>query len=219
MFIHLKSSGFCCKVNAQLLASVYYAITLFHCWPCVCYRTGQDPTLQESLRSLGTVIAEQHQRNVEVDIHVERSQAIQDAFVELCRWAVSCAAHPRRWDQYCAWPSHLRLEYFDSITADEEAALVLVVYWCTLLYRAPQPSVYLWAYRTARYAMQKRTYNGMWQGLLIWPIRALNIPREGVSGVSWASTELDRWWHMPPTDSHRPILIKFQLLKLHFACV
>jgi hypothetical protein len=141
-------------------------------------REQSDPVLQTNMQMLGRIIAERRQACTELGIHEEQALAVKEAYESLCAWLVSCAEQPRRWDQYCAWPSCLTSEFFDAISDCNEIALLLLIYWCALMYRAPQPSVYLWAYRTAQYFLSKQPNRDIWRDLLSWPLNLLSKPRK-----------------------------------------
>jgi hypothetical protein len=141
-------------------------------------REQSDPVLQTNMQILGRIIAERRQACIELGIHEEQALAIEEAHESLCAWLVSCAEQPRRWDQYCAWPSCLTPEFFNAIADRNEIALLLLIYWCALMYRAPQPSVHLWAYRTAQYLLSKHPNRDIWRDLLSWPLDLLSKPRK-----------------------------------------
>lgn len=139
-------------------------------------REESDRALQASMRALDKIIAERHQNRVDLGIQEEQSTAVKNAYSTLCMWIASCSGKPRRWEQYCAWPSSLQPEFFDAIANCNEIALLLLVYWCAFLYRAPQPSTHLWAYRTAQYALSRQPNRDTWKDLLSWPMNVLTAP-------------------------------------------
>jgi hypothetical protein len=130
-----------------------------------------------NMQVLDKIITERHQNCIELGIREDQSKAVKDAYASLCMWMASCSGQPRKWDQYCAWPSSLKPEFFDAITDCNEIALLLLVYWCAFLYRAPQPSVHLWAYRTAQHTLSKQPNRYIWKDLLSWPLDVLAKPR------------------------------------------
>jgi hypothetical protein len=130
------------------------------------------------MQMLGRIIAERHKACIGLGIHEEQNLAVKEAHKSLCAWIVSCAEQPRRWNQYCAWPSCLTPEFFNAIADRNEIALLLLIYWCALMYRALQPSVHLWAYRTAQYFLSKQPNRDIWRDLLSWPLDLLSKPRK-----------------------------------------
>jgi hypothetical protein len=98
-----------------------------------------------------------------------RAESCQQAFSELCTWIDTCKGHPRRFDQYYHWPLALDPCFLRALDDDDEFALMLILYWATVLCRSPMPAVSKWAYRTASAVLVRLEHNVMLQALLVWP--------------------------------------------------
>lgn len=133
-------------------------------------KVGIDQGLKLSLRALESTI-------VALNTHPERltddgrkyAKSCQQAFRGLHSWILNCKGYPRRWDQYYHWPLVLSPVFIQALSDNDDIALLLVLYWTTVLCRSPKPAVSKWAHRTASTALSRLKVKPTLQALLVWP--------------------------------------------------
>jgi hypothetical protein len=86
----------------------------------------------------------------------------------LRQWVDDCEGYPQKWQHYLAWPAYISDKYLTLLSERDDVALLILVYWCAFLQRAPRRwFMRYWPYRTASAAMGMLT--GDWDGALEWP--------------------------------------------------
>jgi hypothetical protein len=88
-----------------------------------------DTALTHALQDLAHVISESAVNDCNDDDDEASAEINRQAFWELREWVFQCQGAPRRWDQYCEWPSRVTAEYLDLLNDGHDVALLLFIYW------------------------------------------------------------------------------------------
>lgn len=98
------------------------------------------------------------------------------AAVSLKGWAQQNWASPSEWSGLCAWQWCLTPTFMSLLAGKDEAALVVVIYWCVMISRV-SPRWYLdgWAQRAAIASL--RHIGPGWDDMLAWPKSELGLDR------------------------------------------
>ncbi|KAF2871089.1 hypothetical protein BDV95DRAFT_54262 [Massariosphaeria phaeospora] len=145
-------------------------------WPLILRRTQLpshplDAGLKANFQSLAKVISDSMQDQSNDDDDEECAEINRQAFWELREWTLGCEASPRRWEQYCHWPSRVTPEYLELLADKDDIALLIFIHWCAIMFRTPKWFLSAWAKRAAFLAVDH--LHGDWGHVLSWPLRAL----------------------------------------------
>jgi hypothetical protein len=102
-------------------------------WRLILSRTGMpdaqpDLRITQSLQDLAHVVSDTADE-CNSDDDEATADINRQAFWELKIWAYQCGGEPRRWDQYCQWPSQVTIEYLDLLDDGNDVALLIFIYW------------------------------------------------------------------------------------------
>ncbi|KAI0835055.1 hypothetical protein F5Y06DRAFT_143145 [Hypoxylon sp. FL0890] len=86
----------------------------------------------------------------------------------LKEWVVMVDGHPRNWRHFVKWPATISMQYISALSRRHPVALVVFVYWCSIMHRSPKRWYTIgWAGRAANAAMKH--LGGEWDDLLEFP--------------------------------------------------
>lgn len=98
----------------------------------------------------------------------DANHCIKEAVRALKQWVDDCEGYPQKWRHYLAWPASISEKYLTLLSQHDDFALLILVYWCAFLQRAPRRwFMSYWPCRTASTAMRMLTAD--WGGVLEWP--------------------------------------------------
>ncbi|KAK9796898.1 hypothetical protein SCARD494_03981 [Seiridium cardinale] len=122
------------------------------------------------------------------------TQACHSAVAVLKNWAKETDAYPRTWAHFLRWPGTVSEEFVKLLSEGNESALLVFVYWCTIMHRSPRRWFMKdWACRDARLAT--KAMNATWDCLLEWPRSVL-----GQSHLTTTSSNLEVFDDGPRLD-------------------
>ncbi|KAI0168878.1 hypothetical protein GGR52DRAFT_574104 [Hypoxylon sp. FL1284] len=98
----------------------------------------------------------------------ETRSACLQSITALKEWAVRVDGYPGTWRQYIEWPAIVSKQYLDALSSRHPVALVVFVYWCSIMHRSPKRWFMVgWANRAADAAM--RHLGKEWDAVLEFP--------------------------------------------------
>ncbi|KAF2492496.1 hypothetical protein BU16DRAFT_467363 [Lophium mytilinum] len=104
----------------------------------------------------------------------DRREATFEAFEDLKTWILECRGYPSVWSHYIDWPATVQTEFLNAIRQEEDVPLLLLIYWCAIMYLGPRRwFMEVWLRRTAMVAKEK--LDGDWTQVLEWPLETLQI--------------------------------------------
>ncbi|KAI1407053.1 hypothetical protein F5Y13DRAFT_141936 [Hypoxylon sp. FL1857] len=88
--------------------------------------------------------------------------------VALKQWVLTVDSHPRNWQHFIEWPAAVSVQYLSALSNRYPVALVVFVYWCSIMHRSPKRWYMVgWADRAATAAMKH--LGEEWDYLLEFP--------------------------------------------------
>ncbi|KAF2685468.1 hypothetical protein K458DRAFT_403644 [Lentithecium fluviatile CBS 122367] len=130
-----------------------------------------DAGLRNAIKSLERIVSAAIE-SANDDDGEETAEISRQAFCELREWASQSEGEPRRWDQYCSWPSKVTPEFLDLLADDDDVALLIFVHWAAIMHRSCKPVVRSWAKRVAFYAIDR--LQDTWGEQLAWPLQVFS---------------------------------------------
>ncbi|KAI0899026.1 hypothetical protein F4806DRAFT_322555 [Annulohypoxylon nitens] len=98
----------------------------------------------------------------------ETKRACLYSVVALKEWVIETDGYPRNWLHYIIWPAAVSGQYLLLLSQKHPAALVIFVYWCSIMHRSPRRWFMVgWAKQTATVAM--RHLGEEWDRFLEFP--------------------------------------------------
>jgi hypothetical protein len=152
------------KMSASVTHFVGPFLARSEAWTFIQKRNGLrwqpvDPTIWVALRNLKDTIA----------VSVTNNSDVLFAAVEsLEQWAKLCNGSPLSWREYALFPGMVSTEFLQCLAEDDDAALLILIYWCAIMHRGPKRWFFeRWLTRTATIARAKLTRD--WADALLWP--------------------------------------------------
>ncbi|KAI2470215.1 hypothetical protein F4781DRAFT_186488 [Annulohypoxylon bovei var. microspora] len=109
-----------------------------------------------------------------VDTTDETRSACLQSIIALKEWVIKTDGYPRNWLHYISWPATVSGQYLSSLSHRHPVALVVFVYWCSIMHRSPKRWYMVgWANRAAGAAMKH--LGGQWDAVLEFPRSLLAI--------------------------------------------
>ncbi|KAI0002673.1 hypothetical protein F4779DRAFT_126587 [Xylariaceae sp. FL0662B] len=98
----------------------------------------------------------------------ETRRACLQSIAALKEWVISVDGHPGNWHHFIQWPAAVSEQYLSALVRRHPVALVVFVYWCSIMRRSPK-RWYMdgWANRAANVAMKH--LGAEWNHVLEWP--------------------------------------------------
>ncbi|XXG96204.1 hypothetical protein Hte_002485 [Hypoxylon texense] len=123
------------------------------------------------------------------DTTEETRAACLRAIAALKEWVVNVDGNPGNWRQFIEWPATVPDEYLSALSSRHPVALVVFVYWCSIMHRSPKRWFMVgWANRAADAAM--RHLGEEWDPVLEFPRAALASEPKSVKASALASDHL-----------------------------
>jgi hypothetical protein len=118
-------------------------------------------------------IAVQHLENC-ITLTSCRNSVLMDAVQALKEWIELCDGSPRNWKQYCLFPGMISEEYLMLLTDEDDAALLIMIYWCSIMRLGPKRWFFdRWLTRASAMAQAKLT--GDWPDVLEWSNKIVSV--------------------------------------------
>lgn len=96
------------------------------------------------------------------------------AMTALQQWVYNMEGYPRSWTHFLWWPANVSVEYLRLLTVCDSWALVVFVYWCAIMTRAPKRwFLDRWSMTIAASAV--KNLGTEWNAHIEWPLRVLGI--------------------------------------------
>jgi hypothetical protein len=96
-----------------------------------------------------------------------RNSVLMDAVQALREWIEFCHGSPSNWKQYCLFPGMLSEEYLKLLADENDAALLIMIYWCSIMRLGPKRWFFdRWLTRASAMAQAKLTRD--WSDVLEW---------------------------------------------------
>lgn len=115
----------------------------------------------------------------------EVKSACLRSIAALKEWVVNVDGHPGNWRQFIEWPAAVPEEYISALSSRHPVALVVFVYWCSIMHRTPKRWFMVgWANRAADAAM--RHLGKEWDSILEFPRATLASEPQSVKASALA---------------------------------
>lgn len=137
-----------------------------------------DFELQANLQILSNMIGHLAGTDPSNDIQDRQAAILQQSCNSLCDWVRICNGNPKRWHHYTHWPAIVHPEFLDLLRIGNDLASLLMIHWCAVMYRSPQPSVATWAQRSGYHTLGRILDRQSWQEILAWPLQVISRPME-----------------------------------------
>lgn len=119
----------------------------------------------------------------------ETKSACLQSIATLKEWVVNVHGHPGNWRQFIEWPATVPEEYLSALSSRHPVALVVFVYWCSVMHRSPKRWFMVgWANRAADAAM--RYLGEEWDPVLEFPRTSLASEPKSVKASALDSDHL-----------------------------
>ncbi|KAI1772196.1 hypothetical protein F4818DRAFT_179272 [Hypoxylon cercidicola] len=106
----------------------------------------------------------------------ETEFACVQSITALKEWVIHVDGNPGNWRQFIEWPATVPEEYLPALSSRHPVALIVFVYWCSIMHRTPKRRFLVgWANRAADAAM--RHLGQEWDSILEFPRASLASPR------------------------------------------
>ncbi|KAI1116094.1 hypothetical protein F5Y14DRAFT_86022 [Nemania sp. NC0429] len=136
-----------------------------------------DPAIVLALAHLKTINEE---RKIADSKEAAAQRTCARAIDSLQRWVVFVSGKPRTWLHYVWWPTDVPAEFIDLVNEKNPVALLVFVYWCTVLGRANQRWFLKGLVSKAGGVAMAEMGRGWWDQGLDWPLQELGLCRGSV---------------------------------------
>ncbi|KAF2815626.1 uncharacterized protein BDZ99DRAFT_457601 [Mytilinidion resinicola] len=163
------------RISSNIARSVSSYLFRSEMWPFIRDRASlqlicqsDDIGMQQAIENLEGIVSNYRPRSE------NRRKATPAAFEAFKTWVITCHGYPSVWRHYIDWPATIQTEFLNDIREEEDVPLLLLIYWCAIMYRGPRRwFMEVWLRRTATVVVKK--LDGDWNQALVWPLETLQI--------------------------------------------